>query len=277
MKVIYSSFLGFSKKLVSVSSLEMAKISNFLLQKDGYETIFVGDDKSIQEYGETPYNQILRMDDRIYDVPKCMWSAGKLLALTTINEPSVHIDFDLFCFQGLNRPKLEKDIICLHTEKNLDDRWDYLYKAYQDVAPDNTSNYKPSSYNCAIIGGLDFNLIKKCANDLIEHIIKYKQEIEEKFIEVTEFIETQGEAFRRKYGFFNIPAVLLEQIWMFQLYKHYNKNIATYLDGNPCIDSTKACLLNVQSIDKGIVHFQGNKENPASRFAIKKLNKIFKL
>ncbi len=269
MKFLYSNFGGFSGNTVSQSSLEMAKFSNFLLQKYGFETIFVGDEKSIDFYKPVPYNQVLKLDDRINHIPETMWSAGKLIALSMMNEPVIHVDFDLFFLNQINIDKINKPIICLHTEKNLNHIWEGLYKKYISIAPQKTLNQEITSYNAALIGGTNINLIKSCANELIDYAINNKDKINQ----IGNFTKNliTGDADD------NI-AVLLEQIWLYQLFKYSNEKISTYLQGDVCVDGqTSLSELNINALNEGLVHFQGYKGNIETTYTISELCKTFNL
>jgi hypothetical protein len=265
MKLLYSSWFGPSPDMVNLarSSMEMGEISNFLSQKHGFETIFVGDKKSIEMYKNVPFNKVMEFDDRINQVPKCMWSAGKLIALSMMDEPVIHVDFDMFFLNAPSRQKIEKDIVCFHTERIWDDKWSRLYDTYKEVAPAETLTIKPISYNCGIIGGNNINFIKSCINNLIEHIILNKAKIEiiyEKFKQ------------NKNLEFFHIPAVLLEQIWLYQLFTYYNKKIDPFFEGEPCEPfKSNICELNIMAMNEGIIHFQFNKNNTKSTYAIKKM------
>lgn len=270
MKILYSSWFGPSigndNVSVSRSSKKMSEISNFLSQKHGFETVFVGDDKAIELYKEIPFNHVLKFDDRINRVPKCMWSAGKLIALSMMDEPAIHVDYDVFFLNPPIQTKLEKEIICFHTEKIWNKKWKSLYDTYLDVAPTKTLEIQPISYNCGLVGGTDINLIKKCANELIEHITLNYDKIN------TIYSETKKIS---GLDFFHIPAVLLEQLWMFQLFTYYGQTISPYFDGEPCEPfKNPMCELNVKSLNEGIIHFQFNKNTSKSVFAIRKFHNI---
>lgn len=268
MKFLYSSWFGPSTDMVNLarSSKEMGEISNFLSQKHGFETIFVGDKKSIDLYKNVPFNKVMEFDDRINQVPRCMWSAGKLIALSMMDEPVIHVDFDMFFLNAPSREKLEKDIVCFHTERIWDEKWARLYEVYKKVAPIDTLKIQPISYNSGIIGGKDINFIKKSINNLIEHIILNKSEIE------TIYEQTKA---IKGLKFFHIPAVLLEQIWLYQLFTYHNKKINPFFEGEPCEPfKTNICELNVMALNEGIIHFQFNKNTSKSVFTIKKFYNI---
>lgn len=272
MKILYSNFLNFPQSLVSPSSVEMAKISNFLMQKWGFETIFVGDTKSIEVYKSVPYNKIIEFDDRINHIPECMWSAGKLIALSMMTEPVIHMDFDLLFLNPPDNRKLFKPIVCLHSEHNLKERWQILYNNYLSVRPWKTSGIEITSYNSGIIGGLNIKLIKSCTNELINFITEKKYEIQKIFISLN------SKMLKGQDKLTNISAVLLEQIWLYQLFKYNKQNIDLYLVGDPCVKNDNSfCELNVNAMNEGVLHLQGFKNDTSTKFVFKQMCEIFKI
>lgn len=261
MKILYSSWLKPGKSYTDRSSVKMGEISNFLSQKHGFETIFVGDKKSLQMYKNIPFNQVLEFDDRIYKIPERMWSAGKLIALSMMQEPVVHIDFDMFFINPPDRKKLENEIICFHSEEYETYHWIKYYFAFdkENLCPENTKYVEPISHNSAIIGGSNIDFIKECVNGLIDHIILHKKEInnliEDKIIK---------ENFHAAFG-----TVLLEQIWLYQIYKNNNKEISFYFDGKD-LDT-----INKQSKLDGAVHFWGSKNGRAEKKTVEELYKLY--
>jgi hypothetical protein len=249
MKILYSSWSG--PKIAQKSSLKMAELSNFFSQKHGFETIFVGDKKSIEMYKNVPFNKVMEFDDRINQVPKCMWSAGKLIALSMMSDPVIHVDADLFFITPPIKEKLGQEIICFHSESYETLHWFQYYNIYkkENIYPLKTEGIIPISYNSALIGGQNIDLIKKHIDELIDFVIENKVKIEKIFEKNTKKIENREgvhDAF---------AAVLLEQIWLYQTYRNEKKEICCYLDVKNLED------INKESEIKGIKHFWGNKNS----------------
>jgi hypothetical protein len=261
MKILYSSWSG--PKIAQKSSLKMAELSNFFSQKHGFETIFVGDKKSIEAHKEIPFNKIMEFDDRINQVPKCMWSAGKLIALSMMSDPVIHVDADLFFITPPIKEKLGQEIICFHSESYETLHWFQYYNIYkkENIYPLKTEGIIPISYNSALIGGQNIDLIKKHIDELIDFVIENKVKIEKIFEKNTKKIENREgvhDAF---------AAVLLEQIWLYQTYRNEKKEICCYLDD----------VKNLEDIDKeseikGIKHFWGKKN---SKYVENTINELY--
>jgi hypothetical protein len=263
MKILYSSWSG--PKIAQKSSLKMAELSNFFSQKHGFETVFVGDKKSIEAHKKIPFNKIMEFDDRINQVPKCMWSAGKLIALSMMNEPVIHIDADLFFINPPIKEKLEQEILCFHSEEYSTPHWIQYYTFFkkENIYPLKTSGVHPLSYNSAIIGGQNIDLIKKHIEELIDLVVENKIKIEKIFEKHTKKIENREgvhDAF---------AAILLEQIWLYQTYRYVNKKISVYLDANT-LDN-----INQESEIKGVKHFWGQKNDKYVKNTIDELYEFY--
>jgi hypothetical protein len=156
MKVIFS-YVDFSLKEKNHSKiLKMAAVSNFLAQKHGYETILFVDKKSRLYFENIQYNNIFCLEEQITEnIPKSIWSLGKLLAMSQMKEPFIHIDFDILLLRQLKDDLIKKEFLCLHGEEWLLFNTKILVDIYKNL---NTYIAKPISLNCAIVGGNNFEL-----------------------------------------------------------------------------------------------------------------------
>lgn len=244
MKIVFSA-LNIEPKDYNII-YSMAKISNFLVQKHGYETIFFCENKLYKTFKDIPYNNVQIFEEKIIkQIPKPYWSLGKLLALGSMNEPSLHVDMDLFIFKNLNESTINNDIVCYHPEDWNRYGVECLYDFF--IKPEKTLTVKPKSYNSAIIGGKDYKLINNCIKEIFDYFFDN--------IEVLTSLAYQHEEFKTKYKFDSgggfIPTMLMEQVWLYQLFKFYNKEITCYIkDSNFLVD---------RGLQEGIFHLWGEK------------------
>lgn len=243
MKVVFSALNIKPQDYNIIHS--MAKISNFLVQTHEYETIFFCEEKLIKKFNDIPFNYIEIFDDTIVKkIPAFYWSLGKLLALKSVNEPCIHLDMDLFVFKKLDETLINNDIICYHSEEWNTHGIQCLYDFF--IKPPKTLNIAPKSYNSAMIGGKDFKFIKNCIDEIFDYFFDN--------VETLVSLAKQEEEFFNKYEFTNagfIPTVLVEQVWLYQLFNFYNKKITSYIkDSNFLVDT---------GIQKGLFHLWGEK------------------
>ncbi len=247
MKIIFSNIKSFDRGSVpdNLYYLEMAALSNYFVKSNGFETIFFGDEDSLKEFKNIEYDHFQLINKKEIDIfPKCMWSMGKLVALTKVNEPVLHVDMDLF-FNKLDHTLINKDIICLHSEMFIKDM--PILQELFEIRPRQAEGFDVVSYNCGIIGGKDYITINKSINILFNFIndnYDYINKIYNQYKNI------------EKYGSIFFPAVLAEQIWLFQIFKYFNKEISCYVNINKNHDWIKTydCLFK-----NNIIHLMHRK------------------
>jgi hypothetical protein len=241
------------------NNIEMAKLSNFLIQNHGFETYFYGDQDSLNYFKDVNYNKFYELEDpRIGEIPEQIWSIGKLFAMLQINEPFIHIDSDIFLFKKFNEDFLKKNIIFYHNEFHMD-KETKKYQDFFEIRPQNTKSFRCRSYNCALFGGQNFKLIHNICNEIIDFIIDNKQKIEQN---LNKKESLNFESFW--------PAVLIEQVWIFQLLKYYKEEFTPYLHR-----TENLYIIGKEAYVKNICHLQGAKYNPIVYKNILSMNKFF--
>lgn len=241
MKAIFSFLENSNYKIVQ--PVELAALANFCAQKQGFETIFFGNEDSLKKFGKIKYNDKFKLEEECNrNLPKCFWSASKLIALSMMKEPCIHIDMDLLLTKPLTKDFLKNDIICFHDEFFNIKRYERLQNFYK-ISPQQHNSILGFTYNCGIIGGNDIVTINKGIKILFDFISKNKNYID-------------NIHFKHPY----LPtSVLIEQIWLFQIFKSLNKEIT--------------CLVNVKNFnndyfkmwtDNGYIHFISTRKNQAN-------------
>lgn len=188
-----------------------AALANFFAKKQGFETVFFGDEKSLKDFQNIEFNNTYRISSELSEnFPKTFWSVGKLIALSLMNEPCIHIDNDLFLTRPIAYNFLQNDIYCFHDEafvKSHEKNEKFLTKR-----PHQTLNYPVISYNCGIIGGQDINTIKNSINIIFDFISNSSHDLNSPKLSS------------------NNVSVIIEQIWLFQIIKSFNKEIKTLIE-----------------------------------------------
>jgi hypothetical protein len=183
MKVIFSHVVFENSR--NFCNLEMAKISNNLVQKHGYKTCLYTD-----EYGykllhkNIKYDQIILFEkEKLNILPRKIWSFGKILAMSMVSEPFIHIDFDLLMLNDIDKKILNNDFFVLHKEPLINNNtykkeFNEINKIYNMYPNKNEISNNINCYNFGIIGGRKFLEIQNVCNKIINFYFLYKKQID---------------------------------------------------------------------------------------------------
>lgn len=228
MKVIFSYINNYYKKnpygddfaTKDKYDLQLAAVSNFYAKKFGFETIFFGNDESLNKYQNIKYSDFKLISLPIMDdLPEWFWVKSKLASLYLMNEPCIHVDMDLFIKNFIHKDLLSKDIICLH-EQNFSNKVNKITESFLFVdPPSQCSNIPFQTYNCGILGGNDMETIKKSIDILFKHLILNKKNF-------NIYNTLIGQA---NYSKDHDATFLFEQVWLFQIFKSFGKEITNIL------------------------------------------------
>jgi hypothetical protein len=232
MKVIFS-YLEFDSQ--DFCNIDMAKLTNSYAQQQGYKTCLYTDENGYKKL--TPYinyDEVILFDKEITSqFTPSIWSMGKILAMSMVQEPFMHIDFDLFLLKSLPSDFISKDFFSLYPEPWLFRIPSYeesileVYKLYPNPKElDFTDFY---SYNFAVVGGQKFKEINFVCNRLIDFSISHG-EVLQKFLYKKNFEENVSkQLFSHSWSL----AVIFEQILIKNLMSTiFNIKISTLADKN---------------------------------------------
>jgi len=216
MKALFSHIHNPFSEYPTDDYVESAALANYFAKKQGFETIFFGDEGALKNFKEIEFNDTFKLPtDILKDLPKCFWSAGKLLSLSLMNEPCIHIDNDLFLTKPIPENFLKNDIYCFHDEhfamKGLS-KMQNLFK----IKPKETLGQELMSYNCGVMGGQDISTIRKSIDIIFDFISNNANYIDLVNLNCQEVNE---------YKYFFYTPVLIEQMCLFQVYKYFGKTI----------------------------------------------------
>lgn len=220
MKIVFSYITDKKNNAYNEHYLELAALANYLvkLHYPQIETIFYGDDVTLQSHKNINYNHFEKVSlEQIKKYPNFLWSLGKLVSVYNLNEPFLHLDLDLLLFRPLKKEIFEKDIVCFHTEPFST----HLMQQMQEIVnirPEETNPYSLMSHNCAIFGGIDYLTIKKSINLLLNFIENNCENLN------ASYIKYQKRPNNEKIEYFDL-SILAEQVWLFQYFQHFNKEI----------------------------------------------------
>jgi hypothetical protein len=216
--------------------------ANYFAQKQGFETVFFGDDKSLESFKNIEFNYIEKISENsLKNFPNSFWSIGKLIALSSMNESCIHIDNDLFLTKPISNNFLQNDIYCFHDESyiNFENKERSL-----KIRPKQTLNYPIISYNCGIMGGQDINTIKNSINIIFNFVSNNYN-----YLENTPLFEK--------------ISIIIEQIWLYQIIKSFNKEISPLIQ----IKNTKN-YIESEVKKTGYIHLMQSKKLEINRVSI---------
>lgn len=215
MKIVYSYVYNRIQARKVHQYLEMAALSNFLVKKHhpDVETIFLGDDEAIKNFKKIGYDHIERLPEYpLKNLPNELWTMGKLCAMLEINEPFIHMDFDMLLFKPLDKSIFEKDVLAFHREQFVD--WQYInIQNILNIKPKECGDIPVQPYNCGMFGGKSFKEIKFAIETVLNFTIDNSSYLKEVYYKNKEI-----------FYFFDIT-VLIEQVWIFQILKVLNQSV----------------------------------------------------
>lgn len=238
MKVVYSQW-----SLGKCPFKEMIACSNRLSQAHGFETILYTDEKGKEDLKNIQFSEVRLFPEKINQLPKKVWSLGKLVAMSDMNEPFFHIDQDIFMYKNVLKDLMEKDFVCLHDEPTAEIYLNLfpIHNHFQDIQPNLLKEkYEMESKNFGIVGGKAFKELKQVTSEIVDICIENKNTFE---------------SFNHKPNDGHILSVFIEQIWIPAMMKKLNIFPSFVLDVDV---SQKECFIqniNQKAKELGVAHF----------------------
>jgi hypothetical protein len=230
--------------------IPIMELSRMTLEHNfGGEITLYTDLKSTEGLG---YKEVKSLDMTGYAKP--LWCLGKLVAMSQQTEPFIHFDCDLFLWRQTPMNTLEKPFITFHHET-----WAQQFLGYASKIPAPPSLGKHydffDSQNFAIVGGTEWKDFVECAQEILEHVKKYQDEILQ--------IAHEREYTEGRPRLMWTP-VLVEQVWMSQLMRKRKIKPVSFLGDkyrpfNPFYDPD----IFDKAKKKGIAHYwsESKKDN----------------
>lgn len=260
MKFVFSYIdLGGGKK----PNISLVKVSNFLIQNQGFETIFFGDKSSLNFLETVSFSQRFEIkEEETKNIPKCIWSFSKFIAMSKMTEPFVHVDFDVFLFK-IEKNLLNKNLLCMYSEQTpyLKSLIEFLQKSIK-IYPKEITIFEQISYNCGIVGGVNFHFLKEISLYLLKYLSDNKSFIDKMYSDLLNENDTE----------IRFIPVLIEQVWMFQLFKFYKEEFFTYIPSDLGDQN-----FQIECVEKGFLHFQSAEHLKAVKETVEDFVKNFKI
>jgi len=183
VKIIYS----FYKEAGSLWNNQdrYAFISNALVKKLGYETTLYTTRSSAEFFKHIPFDNLEYFEEEeIATLPSTVWSKAKILTVSKMKEPFIHLDFDCFLFNNSFAEKIKnKKFFYFHkepwelTDKNLEILNLILKSTHNGFFMD-LVNLDPMSKNFACFGCQDAEYVPTVSNrafTMLAYLKKYAQ------------------------------------------------------------------------------------------------------
>jgi hypothetical protein len=259
-----------------------AFISNALIKRLGYKTILYTDEKSANFFNTVPFDERLIFNQKDVDeLPTNIWSAAKILALSHIETPFIHLDFDCFIFNNKFEDAIrDKKFFYFHNEvwekeeKNKPGV-DFILNNTQLGSRLSSDSLDLISKNLAVFGTQDRDqalLINKQAKNMISSLKNDKLHFFDNERFLFDFEKISG---MNKF----ILTVLVEQIIFYNMCTH---NLAPkekgYITNNHNLTASHI-LADFDSCsykESGILHLWGHKYSKGVGSLLEKLNKYLK-
>jgi hypothetical protein len=276
MKAIFSH-LDFNSHFFC--DVELAKLTNSYAQQQGYKTCLYTDEKGYNKL--TPsinYDEVILFDKNITSrFNPNIWSMGKILAMSMVKEPFMHIDFDLFLMKPLDNDFINKDFFSLYLEPWLFKIPSYeknilqIYNLYPNPEELNFNDFY--SYNFAVVGGQKFKEINYVCSKLVEFSIAQNKKFDE-IVDKRNFSEGPNRDFFSHHWSL---AVIFEQIMIqnllstifnIEIFSIPDKKSLLEIKYSPKMSQSQylennlkcKALLKKFLIDNRIIHLHGEKE-----------------
>lgn len=248
--VIIQSFLG-NRNGNAVSYEEtkiLATCSLYYAKKNTKFKIILYTDKiGAKILKDVPYDEVILFDQEIIDqLPKRVWSAGKILAMSMEKRPFIHIDFDFFILNKKFFKKIKKSpFFAYHNEPWSADLgkkgcfYENGVKIILQILNESLNlnlRQKFISVNFSIFGSCiehNVSVINESAKKMIDCIIKHKE-----FLDSEDLLEHLTKYFNR-IDYVMIPLVI-EQVLFLTMVKQKLKKYSTLIKIKHPRDSYKA-------------------------------------
>ena len=273
--VIIHSFLG--GRHGNAVSYEETKIfatcSHFYAKKNtGLKIVLYTDKIGYDLLKDIPYDEIIFFDEEIVEkLPKSVWSAGKILAISMEKRPFVHIDFDFFILKpGFLDIIKDAPFFAYHNEPwsaYLGKKSTFNKKGVQvilKVLNKNLNiNHKKNfiSVNFSMFGSCilkNISIINNMAQKMIDCIIEHKKFLDSKYL-----LDTFAPYFGTINGVM-IP-LIIEQVLLVDMIKQELKFYKT------CIRIKDPIYSYPEGLKIGLLHIWGAKHKKVNMEKMKGL------
>lgn len=162
-----------------------------------------------------PYTDVIVCLDELSKYNPDLWALAKIKAYSSVDEPFIHVDGDVFVWDTFDDCLGDHDLIAQNIETTTDyyrTMWNEIRPAL-DILPEAMEKYDQDinhkAYNMGIFGGNDIQFIKDYCKQAFD------------------FVDQNLEKVNKLQGInFNI---FFEQVLLHELASNYGKDVATYI------------------------------------------------
>ncbi len=206
------------------SMIESIILSANVIKKNHKEIHFYTDNKGyewIKPYlSDLPFTKIEVCLDEINWLDDLYWSLGKMYVYSLQKEPFIHIDNDVFVWNGFNDELTKKDFLFQEIEKFNGGVWNFYDRGLKiyGIAIPKEIQVLDAAFNCGIFGCF--------TNDALAIIKKY-YDIGYKFVKKTNIIpDIEKESISER----ALASVIIEQVFIYSLVISNNLTYETLLN-----------------------------------------------
>jgi hypothetical protein len=250
MKIVYT-YCTYEKQNTQYIDKNIIRASLNLVKKAGYETIVYVDENNIDKINNFEFDEVRIINSKLLEgLPVNVWSLGKLITFSQINEPFCHIDFDVFLLKNVIKKFKKEKLFAFHLEG-----WrpmDHFNPFYNKICHDMNIQYSDmKTYNCAVIGGTAFKEINESAKLVLDYAKKESN-----------FLNYHMKNLLNQNNNWLLP-VLLEQIFFMNICKNKLSlaKIKLILNCGSKDNPLKSEYVYKEMIKNNIFHLWGDKHN----------------
>ena len=199
-------------------------LSANVIKKNYHEVHFYTDKKGYEwiepHLHQLPFTKIEVCLDEINWLEDVYWSLGKLYVYSLQKEPFIHIDNDVFVWDGFSKEVLKKDFLFQEIEGFNDGIWDFYNKGLKvyGMAIPKEIKVLDAAFNCGVFG---------CLTEQALIIMSKYYDVGYKFVKKTKIIpDIEKEAISER----ELASVIIEQVFIYSLVKLEELSYDTLFD-----------------------------------------------
>jgi hypothetical protein len=158
-----------------------AEYSHSLLKKHGYTTQLCIEESLYSRFKHIPYDDFVFFPSYYLKLATghTRFGTSSVFAVSNVNEPFIHIDFDMFMLKDIVKPFKNSSAFFIHTEPWLTNEfYDLLSFITQHVPEFKKITTNLISCNGSIFGGSDYKTYNVACQQLLTTVYKYNKFLE---------------------------------------------------------------------------------------------------
>lgn len=152
---------------------KQAMLSCRFLKRHGFRVIlYTSSHLRDRLFANSKYDEILCLERDLYStvVVDNFWSGTKLLACSLTKEPYLHVDTDIFFIEDILSELNDERFVTFHAEPWMDTMYFNDSPESDRIRSQFGLREGASTFNCAVFGGNEYNLIGSCASSVLHEV-----------------------------------------------------------------------------------------------------------